>query len=99
MAGKQSAFGNKIETITLNSDYEIEVPDNYASYLVTVTYSDQSSIFLVGFWNVITVFSPIVNNLKTISLVGTIGNKKLYLKPTTSGTSFSNVSYKYIKVS
>lgn len=84
-------------TINLTEEsIAIEPENKYGSYLLNITYSDQSSLFLVGYWNVIVVKTEIANNLKNIEVNLGIGNQTIFIR-SASGTK-PNLSYSLIKL-
>lgn len=96
MAG-QLGYNVLNNTINLTEEGRAIEPENkYGSYLLNITYSDQSSLFFVGYWNVIVVKTEIANNLKNIEVNLGIGNQTIFIR-STSGTK-PNLSYSLIKL-
>lgn len=85
------------KTVNLTEEAIAIAPvETYSSYLLSIKYSDQSSLFFVGFWNVIVVTKELANNLKNIEVNLGIGNNSIYIR-STSGTK-QNLSYSLIQL-
>lgn len=85
------------KTINLTEEEITIAPENkYGCYLFCVSYSSQSSLFLIGFWSVIVVKNDLANNLTNIHVNIGVGNGSIYMRSTAG--LLQNLTYSLIRL-
>ena len=85
------------KTINLTDEDVIIAPENkYGCYLLSVSYSSQSSLFFIGYWSVIVVKKDLANNLTNIQVNIGVGNGSIYMR-STAGV-LQNLTYSLIRL-
>ena len=84
MAGKVGYNAKLVNSVGINGgeSLEIEFPTLYGCILFSMSYSDETSLFIVRAWNGIVDVTPLAKSLKSFELTNT--SKVLIIKNKTS---------------